>query len=126
MARLDIHVGDKVFEDWGMKTVLTSEAVAIERAYGKTFAQFTADIDNGSMYALQVLAWSLLRRSDHGLKVDEVDIPIGDITLESIPDPEEAAEESADPFEPGPSETGQDELTTNDLATSETLPTSSI
>ncbi len=84
MAKLNVIVGDKTFEGWGRKTILTSEAIAIEKAYGSNFAQFTADIDDGSIYALQVLAWSLLRRSDPGLKVNEVDMPIGDIRLESV------------------------------------------
>ena len=81
MSRLDIHVGEEVFEGWGSKTIFTSEGVAIERAYGKTFAEFTAAIDAGSIYALQVLAWSLLRRRDPGLKLGQVDLPIGDIRL---------------------------------------------
>jgi hypothetical protein len=84
MSKLNVIVGDKTFEGWGKKTILTSEAIAIEKAYGKNFAQFTTDIDEGSIYALQVLAWSLLRRSDPGLKVGGVDMPIGDIRLETV------------------------------------------
>lgn len=84
MSKLNVVVGDKTFEGWGRKTILTSEAIAIEKAYGSNFQQFTVDIDDGSIYALQVLAWSLLRRSDPVLKVNEVDMPIGDIYLESV------------------------------------------
>lgn len=125
MPKLNIHIGDEVFEDWGPKTVLIPEAVAIERAYGKTFSQFVSDIDGGSMYAKQVLAWALLRRSDPGLKVDEVTIPIGDVRLEVIPDAETETGADADPFRPGSSEAGQNQSATDEPDTSQTSQTSS-
>lgn len=86
MARLDVIVGEETFKDWGQRTILTSEAIAIEKAYGKNFAQFSVDLDQGSIYAKQVLAWSLLRRHDPGLKLGAVDMPIGDIRLELVCD----------------------------------------
>lgn len=84
MSKLNVIVGDEVFENWGSKTIPLPEAVAIEKVYGQNFAQFTNDIDAGSQSAKQVLAWSLLRRANPGLKPEDIDIPIGDVRLDLV------------------------------------------
>lgn len=105
MARIDIHIGDQVFTDWGANTIKFSEAAAIENAYGKTFAQFAKDIQAGSMYAAQVLVWSLLRRDNQSLKVGDVgDLTPSEVSIVTVDD-DPAPVESDDPFANGSSET---------------------
>jgi hypothetical protein len=90
---VDITVGDKTYEDWSPQRLTFGECDAIERTFGGTMDEFGNALARGSVGALRVLVWSLLRRDKPGLKTSDLDgMAIGEVTL--------AYREDADPTEP--------------------------
>jgi len=66
------------------RRVRQSEAAIIERQYGKPYAQFVAEAQGGSIRALRVLVWHLMRVADgHAtLRFDDVpDFYVGEVEL---------------------------------------------
>lgn len=124
-ATFNITLRGEKFENWGPDTIKLSEASAIERAYGKTFLQFGNDIAAGSMYAVQVLCWSLLRRTKPDLRVDDVELVMGDVVLEVIDDEDQEVTER-DAGVPVPTAAAADALSpSSEASTSPPSPTGS-
>ena len=79
---LQITVEDQVFDNWGPDTITFRETREIERVYGKPFSKFSDDLDEGSMSARQVLAWSLLKRENTAVKLDDLlDLTLSQVTI---------------------------------------------
>lgn len=114
--------------NWSPTSIKLSEASAIERAYGKPFMRFGNDLAAGSMYAVQVLCWSLLRRSNPNLRIDDVDLAMDDVELEVVDDEQQAegeAQRSTDAGFPTDAAPAAATSTSSDSTTSATSPTGS-
>lgn len=73
---------DKRTWHWNTRKVRQSEAAIIERQYGKPWAQFVAEAQGGSIRALRVLVWHLMRVQDghSALRFDDVpDFYVGEV-----------------------------------------------
>lgn len=91
---IKVSVGDKVLiEDWEWESLTFPEAIAIEAASGTTTRDFRVAVTNGSMTALQILLWTILKRENPGLRLAEVNMPIGDVHTEVVDTDVPAAEE---------------------------------
>lgn len=78
--RVDMKIRDRVFEGWSPNNVKLAEAVAIERAYGQSWKQFRINLADDEAHALQVMAWTLLKRDDPNLRIDDMDLDYEDIS----------------------------------------------
>lgn len=93
---VDIKIGDKTYSDWSPSHLTFGECDAIERVFGGTMDEFGAQLSRGSVGALRVLVWSILRRDNAGLKTTDLDaMEIGEVemTIREVPDPSEAVSE---------------------------------
>jgi hypothetical protein len=71
--------------EWEFKPdrLLTTEAEAIERVTGMTYAEFGEKLMNGGMTARRAMVWVLRKRNgEPTLKFREVDFPVGDVDIE--------------------------------------------
>jgi hypothetical protein len=83
-SRLNVHIGDKVFESWGPDTVTFDEAEAVETQSGLSWSDFVLSCATGHMTSMRILAWSLLRRDEPELKLEDVKLPISAVQIESV------------------------------------------
>jgi hypothetical protein len=75
--------GDK--REWQFKPdrLLTTEAEAIERVTGMTYADFGESLMNGGMTARRAMVWVLRKRNgEPELKFRDVDFPVGDVDID--------------------------------------------
>lgn len=100
MPLLRIALGD---EHWDITLggFLNVEIMAIERATGMTAVEFEEALDKGSFIANTALVWILRRRREPGLKFDDVEFRVGDLSSQVVDDEadegkDEASEEASD------------------------------
>lgn len=74
--------GDKREWDFKGHRLLMSEAEALEKVTGISLAEFTPRIMQGSPVAKRGLLWVLRKREEPTLRYAQVDVPVGDITVE--------------------------------------------
>lgn len=60
---------------WNARRVRQSDAAIIERQYGKPYEQFVAEAQGGSVRALRVLLWHLMRTQDGHATLRFEDVP---------------------------------------------------
>jgi hypothetical protein len=95
ISTIDVTVQGKTYTGWSPAKITFGECDAIERAFGGTLEEFGGALARGSVAALRVLVWSLLRRDNPGLKTTDLDeMQIGEVELrisdDDTPDPTEA------------------------------------
>jgi hypothetical protein len=81
-----------------------SEALALERAWGRRYAEWESELAAGSAEALCVLAWVIWRRDGRDVKLEDildgtVDFDFGEFVA-SLAEAGEAAQEAAGPTTP--------------------------
>jgi hypothetical protein len=62
--------------------LLSSEAEAIEKSTGMTYQEFGQALIKGSAAARRALLWVYLKREDAPLRFNQVDVPVGAISLD--------------------------------------------
>jgi len=62
--------------------MMTSEAEAIEKVTGMTWDEFGLALVKGSVVARRALLWVMLKRSEPTLRHNQIDPPVGSLTLE--------------------------------------------
>ena len=98
---MKVILAGEVFEYDGTRQPM-SEALAVEELYGKNYAQWQVDLQNGSAKAMCVLAWLIWRRDGRDIPFEDItggkaDFDLGEM-LQSIVDSAKAdAEAAADP-----------------------------
>lgn len=75
--------------------LMFAEARAIERATGKTLKEVMAELERGSIEALQALLWTARRRHEPGLKFSDLDESTF-MDLELMPDEDDEPGEVPD------------------------------
>ena len=69
--------------DYDPAKLLSSEAIAIEKATGMEFdGEYQASLLKGSIAARRALLWVLLKRGEPTLKFEQIDPPTGAMALE--------------------------------------------
>jgi len=122
VKQINLTVDGKTYDDWGARTIGLDEGEDIERVFGGTFTELTAALQRGSVRALRVVAWSLLKRDNPDLRYEDVKLPISAISADVIMEDEESG-----PVPTGPS-TGGEAIApspSDGEATSPTSPTGS-
>lgn len=127
---MKIVIGGETF-DYDMDSRPMSEAIAIERAWGRRYAEFQQELAAGSAEGWAVLAWAIWRRS--GREVPLADILEGKVDFdhtEMVRSVNAAAAEEAQAAEEGPTSgapplTDPDGTATTSAATSGRSPRSS-
>lgn len=83
--RIQLKIGDEVtIEDWDWSDVPFNEAAAMEAAFGGIFNDFRKAISAGSLTALQILVWTVLKRTNPALRLADVAVPIGSVDTQII------------------------------------------
>jgi hypothetical protein len=78
-----------------VNNLLNVELIAITKATGMELPQLGQALKDGSVLALTALVWVLRRRSEPGLRFDDVQFTIGSLQLEDdAAGPKESAPES--------------------------------
>jgi len=125
-----ITIGGETF-DYDMDSRPMSEAIAIERAWGRRYAEFQQELAAGSAEGWAVLAWAVWRRS--GREVPLADILDGKVDFDhtemvrsvNAAAAEEARAAEEDPTSGAGPRTAPDGTATTSAATSERSPKSS-
>jgi hypothetical protein len=125
-----IVIGGETF-DYDMDSRLLSEAIAIEKAWGRRYAEFQQELGAGSAEGWAVLAWAVWRRN--GREVELADILDGKVDFdhtEMVRSVNVAAAAEAEAAGEGPTSgasplTGPDGTGTTPAATSGRSPRSS-
>jgi hypothetical protein len=118
---LRITVADKVLDDFDPNDLTFDQAEAIEAAYGGTLRQWGEAITAGSMTALKILAWHVLRLDDPSLRLGDVKLRLGDVKADLV---EATPSVAADPLLPTSAAADATDSPSADAATSPTSPTS--
>jgi len=103
---MKVILGGEPFEFDGAKKPM-SEALAIERAWGKRYAEWETELGAGSAEALCVLAWVIWRRDGRDVKLDdilagEVDFDFGEFVSSLAEAGERAGSQEESPEQAGP------------------------
>jgi hypothetical protein len=125
-----IVIGGETF-DYDMDSRPMSEAIAIERAWGRRYAEFQQELASGSAEGWAVLAWAVWRRN--GRDVPLADILDGKVDFDhtemvrsvNVAAAEEAQAAEADPTSGAAPRTAPDGTATTSAATSDRSPKSS-
>ncbi len=105
MKRVTVTIGDESFDDWSPDRLTFGEADMIERAFGGSMGEWGNALARGSAGALKVLAFSLLRRKNPGLRIKDLDdLPLGDVQITSEDDDLGKGETDSASSEPATSE----------------------
>lgn len=93
MPRVKLSIGD---DSWDVELgrFLNVEIMAIERQTGMTASEFEDALNRGSMTAHTALVWLVRRRTEPGLKFDDVVFNSADLSIAAAED--EALEEGKD------------------------------
>lgn len=62
--------------------LLSSEAEALEKVTGMTYQEFGQALIKGSATARRALLWVYLKREDAPLRFNQIDVPVGVISLD--------------------------------------------
>jgi hypothetical protein len=62
--------------------LLSSEAEALEKVTGMTYQEFGQALIKGSATARRALLWVYLKREDAPLRFNQIDVPVGAISLD--------------------------------------------
>jgi hypothetical protein len=95
---------DGEYHDFDGSKKPMSEALAVERAWGKRYAEWESELEAGSAEAMCVLAWIIWRRAGRDIKLDdilsgEVDFDLAEM-LNSITESQQQEAEAARPPTP--------------------------
>lgn len=100
---MKVSLNGQVYDYDGSRAPM-SEALAIEKAYGRRYAEWQSELQAGSAEAMAVLAWVIWRRDGRDIELrqilaGEVDFDLHEMLL-SIAE-SAAQDEAADPTTPG-------------------------
>lgn len=68
---MKIIIGGETF-DYDMDSRLLSEAIAIEKAWGRRYAEFQQELGAGSAEGWAVLAWAVWRRNGREVELQDI------------------------------------------------------
>jgi hypothetical protein len=86
-----LTIGDKILNLDDAEDLMNDDAIAVEKAYGKTFDQWLRDMNAGSITAITVFVWILRRlNGEPGLRVGDVHFRIKDLIDEDADKPDAA------------------------------------
>lgn len=105
---MKVTINGEVFDYDGTRAPM-SEALAIEKAYGRRYVEWQAELQAGSAEALCVLAWIIWRRDGRNVELKDmlsgaVDFDLNEMLLSMFEAAEEAQKASA---EEGPTIPGE-------------------
>jgi len=68
---MKVHLGGEYYDFDGSKKPM-SEALAVEKAWGKRYAEWESELEAGSAEAMCVLAWLIWRRNGREIELADI------------------------------------------------------